>query len=686
MYRLIAATVMLAASLAGAASNACLENNSVAACFDPSTGLLVRLVNKLSGETVAIRERGFRIEAVEFSVSPENSGLQSCEKTSPDRMRCLYASGPRTVTHTYTLRNHFLEKTLTVQSPSAFGWKSVVPAIYDLRGAKLDVIRYPHQRMATYFGRARKGGIFLGLEKSFESSTLHNGVLSLSYPVSLKVGANQAIATEPVYLGVYKLAPGDQARPGLPLQSESDAMVAMTSALLGPPRHDLVPMACGWWSEMEHNTYKDQAAVEADLRSIDFLREVGIDWLSDNHPWGGETAMMNALKETEGYKPGPLVSGKYEYARKAGLKIVFWPTMNHTHPWWKAGQPFLLHKPEWLMFPGKQPREGEMLSGLRFKGSVYGNCIANRPFLDWINRLSLDGMATGYFPGWAMDGDFFGGGGYVIPVDCPHEDHDHLPGEATYACERALTGLIANVRKSHPDTFVFVCRPPMDMGVFYQKNIDAVFTIDEMAMPEALPGLSGQPANVMLGDKVRRWSRVRVHHHFFPHYIDQPQVFAGPKSMGKRYPDWPSEAIDYLMLSALSSSPNQLYYMPTKAGIPERDKQTIRKWLDWGRENVKYLMVRKDLPAWPEAGKVDGSAHIAGGRGLIFLFNPNAGSLAGAFRLDGRTLGLTNKGRYEIAQTYPLATGKRRFRYGEEVKWDVPARSAVVLEIARAAN
>jgi hypothetical protein len=35
------------------------------------------------------------------------------------------------------------------------------------------------------------------------------------------------------------------------LQAESDAMVAMTSVILGPPRFGLVPMACGWHSEME---------------------------------------------------------------------------------------------------------------------------------------------------------------------------------------------------------------------------------------------------------------------------------------------------------------------------------------------------------------------------------------------------------------------------------------------------
>ena len=81
-------------------------------------------------------------------------------------------------------------------------------------------------------------------------------------------------------------------------------MVAMTSAILGPPRHGLVPMACGWHCEMEQYTYADEKAVEADMQSLDFLAECGIDWLSDSHPWGGETEKMNALGAGDKYAPG----------------------------------------------------------------------------------------------------------------------------------------------------------------------------------------------------------------------------------------------------------------------------------------------------------------------------------------------------------------------------------------------
>ncbi len=332
------------------------------------------------------------------------------------------------------------------------------------------------------------------------------------------------------------------------------------------------------------------------------------------------------------------------------------------------------------MYPEKRTLQGMMLSGISFKQTVQGNCIANKPFRDWINRLSLDGMRTGYFSGWAMDGDFFGGGGVVTPVNSPREDHEHLLGDSTWACERALTELTANVRKFDPKTYIFMCRPAMDLGVFYQRNVDAVFTIDEMAKPEALPGLTNQPVNVMLGDRIRAWSRIRVHHHFFPHYVDQPQVFVGPKSMGKAGQDWPSEAIDYVMLSAISSSPNQLYYLPTKAGIPAQDKQVIRRWLDWGRKNVQYLMVRKDLPDWPQVGKVDGSAHILEDRGYVFLFNPNPMPLNGSFVLD-ESIGLTKGKRYRVSSVYPETVQQVTLARGRTVAWNVPSQGVAVLEV-----
>src|SRR6185437_2174586 len=104
----------------------------------------------------------------------------------------------------------------------------------------------------------------------------------------------------------------------------------------------------------------------------------------------------------------------------------------------------------------------------------------------------------------------------------------------------------------------------------------------------------------------------------------------------------------------------------------------IRKWLAWGRKNIEYLQVRKDLPQPPAAGKVDGSAHIAGNKGLVFLFNPNRDALTARFVLDEESIGLTSGARFGVVQSYPPAEMKQLLNLGAEVVWEIPPESSVV--------
>jgi hypothetical protein len=148
--------------------------------------------------------------------------------------------------------------------------------------------------------------------------------------------------------------------------------------------------------------------------------------------------------------------------------------------------------------------------------------------------------------------------------------------------------------------------------------------------------------------------------------------------------DHPALAALWLVLVlcwASHRAPNQLYYMPTKSGIPEEDKAEIRKWLDWGRKNVDYLKVRKDLPDWPAAGKVDGSAHIVGDQGLILLFNSGKAPLEGQFALTEESIGLAKKGTFLVTQEYPASDRQVRAAYGGKVPWPVPGETAAVLRL-----
>jgi hypothetical protein len=215
------------------------------------------------------------------------------------------------------------------------------------------------------------------------------------------------------------------------------------------------------------------------------------------------------------------------------------------------------------------------------------------------------------------------------------------------------------------------------LGVWSLRQLDACFTLLETGTGRS---------NLVAGDEIRTWSRVRVHHHFFPHYLDQPLVFPSRANRGEP-PNWPNGKLDYILLSALSSSPNQLYYLPTKTGIPEQDKAEIRNWLAWGHKNIELLQVRKDLPDWPQPGKVDGSAHIRGDRGLVFLFNPNRQPLTTSFILNERYIGLKNEGRFVVWQEYPPQVGRRvDAKHGASVEWSLPPESATVLGIEKTAS
>ena len=693
-----------------------LENGRLGLGFNRMTGTLVGLHNKLTKETYRIRGDEFSVEAQGSIVDQPRAGLVSL-KLERAALKACYSGGGMDIEVTYSLGpgHCFAEKRIVLTCDRDYAIEKVIVSQLSFSAAGLEIVcyRYPNfdriqahhpgskrppgtEPIRTYFGRTPKGGFFTGVELPFGDSCRKGPQISLSYAPSLKVKAGERLVCEPVYLGVYRRSTADgvglselnarragqKARASssggavspeqvavLPLPSESEAMVSMTSAILGPPRHGLVPMACGWHSEMEHHTYTSAAAVEGDMRSVDFLAECGIDWLSDSHPWDGETEKMNALVGDQKYAPGALVRKLLEHAQKRGVKIVMWPTMNNTHPWSPLGKPFRPDRPEWLRIPGPLSGRDKLVKNAK------GNCLANTPFFEWLTRINMEALATGYYRSWAMDGSFFGDGGWyttTISVDCLSDNHDHLKGDSNYGCERALNRLIERVRQRFPTMHIFTCRPPMDLGVWSLRNVDACFTLLEF---QGAPG-----SNVAAGDEIRTWSRVRVHHHFFPHYIDLPLLFPS-RANRNAAPNWPSGKLDYILLSALSCSPNQLYYMPTKTGIPDKDKAEIRKWLDWGRQNIDYLKVRKDLPDWPAAGKVDGSAHLINNRGFIFLFNPNTESLPGEFALTEQGIGLKALGAFKVIQDYPLSNRNLDSRYGQTVRWEVPGQTAVILRI-----
>jgi hypothetical protein len=689
-------SIVLSSCLASAQEAPHLENGQMGLSFDGKTGSLTAIENKLTAETYRVCGDMWDIDAVDFHATFADLKLLSVERQG-DSVMARYTGKRMTVEATYTLRgeNHFVEKQLTLTCDRSYGLKKVVVSHPTFIAPGLRIVDYRPLAICTFFGRTAKGGFFTGSEVPFDGSAVKGDEVILQYSPSLKVAARERVVCEPVFLGVYRRGRRDVEQTGLPLRSESDAMVAMTSTILGPPRFGLMPWVNGWCSEMHQTAYTrqalangevreldaagQQAALASDLRALEVIAECGIDGFGDSRPWGGVATRMSDLGPNDPYKPPPTNGEFLKRAEELGIKVCMFSTINNSHPWWK-GKAFRPDRPDWVLDAGASPpasaspwrkvKEGPWNAG--------GNCLAIREFASWLERMNLEIIAKSPYPAWGVDGDFFGGGGAVVPADCQSDKHDHLPGDSNYACQQALTDLMATIREHAPQTCITAARPPMDLGVWALRNVDACLTLNELG--------TGSD-NVAGGNQIRTWGRIRVQRHFFPHYIDLPQLF--PVAPGGPYPTpadkWPKGHFDYILLSALSTCPNQLFYLPLKTGFPGEDKAEIKKWLDWGRKNVEYLMVRRDLPDWPAADKVDGSAHVIGDRGLIFLFNPSQSALVGEFDLTEDSIGLRATGNFQVSQEYPTVDRKITSASGHTVRWEVPPTTAVVLRVLPAA-
>ena len=726
-------------SAAAVVAGPALENDALSLAFD-DRGRLVELRNKLTGESFAVAGDDLAIEGVGFTITADAATVEPVEREA-GALRVRGRSGDARWTTVWTLHpgRNYAEKSVTITFDRDCGLERVVLGRPAIRGPGQEIVAYRHpdpqwvldfmvvrhgvridrpansQPSTTFFGRTPQGGWFTGVEMAFDASRLEDDRITFAFAPHARMKAGREFACPPVYVGVVKRSPddarADEWRPATgaellgkaavprkggvphlteptvkagqsaaaapaavrPLPSESRAMVAMTSAILGPPRHGLKAMACAWHCQMDQDEYTTDEELEKDLKALEFIDSCGLDGVWESHPWGGDWRALAALREGERFAIGPRSRRFLERARELGLTVVLWPTMNTSHPWNPATKPFRLDKPEWIRGTDGEPLPGTGVSPAGFRRR-HANCLANEPFANWLRGVLFDDtLGTGLYQGWVMDGDFWGSPAFIdtiLPVTCLAEGHDHLPGDSNDACQRRLADIIAEVRRRHPGMYITMCRPPMDLGVWAMRHVDACFTLVESG---------GRDDNVSYADEVRTAARIRLHEHFFPHWLDMGLLFPSYGQPGPT-PPWPSAKIDYAMISALSCAPNLLLYLPARDGIPEADRLEIRKWLDWGRANEKYLMVRRDLFDWPGKGRVDGSAHVVDGKGIVFLFNGTEKELTGEVPLDG-SIGLDGAGRYTIVQEYPPADRKVTAQGGETVRWTVPPRTAVILRI-----
>jgi hypothetical protein len=352
-----------------------LENGCLAASFDNRTGALQLLANKLTGEVYRVRDDAFRIDATDWQVDFHDAKLASL-KTRPGALEMRYEHPRLRVEVTFTLgtEHHFIEKRLTLSGDQAYGLRRVIVSRPQFAADKLAIIvPYRYQHNVTYIGRTEVGGFFVGEEVPFDTSLLDGDSVTLSYRPGLKVKAGEEVQCEPAYFGVYRRsgrgarAKGLSISPSvegdllngsyhhLPLAEETEAMVAMVSAILGPPRHGptsvLSPLCCGGvpLGPMDEKWFESDQQRARIKQILDFAAECGIEWVQDYLPWGGEYNKVRRLAAGERREFNDWMRDLLAYTKRVGLKPIIWSTMTNVQPWSgpKTRPAFRPDKPEW---------------------------------------------------------------------------------------------------------------------------------------------------------------------------------------------------------------------------------------------------------------------------------------------------------------------------------------------------
>jgi len=151
--------------------------------------------------------------------------------------------------------------------------------------------------------------------------------------------------------------------------------------------------------------------------------------------------------------------------------------------------------------------------------------------------------------------------------------------------------------------------------------------------------------------------------------------------------DWDYLGWRYSLISsiAIAGWNNVINMIPARdssenAHFSSADQAWFRHWIAWADTNREYLRHTRPILGQPAIGKLDGTAALAGGRGYVFFFNPNARRLTA--RLTREELGLEAR-QFSLRELAPVeeGLGARDWGIGDTISIAVEGESYRVLAI-----
>jgi hypothetical protein len=718
-----------------------LENRHIAAQIDRKTGAVRSIRDKEQGVTYPFSGIGFEVTTEAGCVRSESAAEA---KPGKDGVELRFTAGGLEIGLFYSLgpEDRFIEKWLEIRSEDGRPCflKSVV--LEDLNTEAFTEIHFHDDQTIWHcpinlFLRGEKGGCFAGLEYPYwELKQKGKEGFTLGYKPNYQVAKGEVNVSEKYFLGVYRKEgihrisqgpyPGrgrslllhwgntglsQQFKDGkippevkdVPTETldwgEVWAMQAFMRRIqpddLQLPEDGYWVWQNGWWAGLfdpkpkildalkaagihdimtAHTWYGrgNHPNLEAYLYKmridpLGFPEDAAVAGLAGNNPAAGwhapQEVKLDAFKVgefTPDFKAPPAMQKFIDYGKKIGVHVSSFAV------------PGLLFeaRPQWRSLD-EQGKPSQYLFG---RGV---SCPACDDYMK--NALALHEAVFSQFQPrwWGWDGrwlsfwevpQFRSGPLGCGPDPCYAKNHGHSPGDNLYKEWKNIQSFLKAIRQRHPR----LC-----LETYYGLKRGEPWVLRYLNAADNYYETNGADMN-----RLQAWHN--QNDRFRPVYKNYAAIF------GDGMP-----AFQFNVISALSCTAYCQIGPGFKGLAHEANREFLKKWREWATCNYSYLKIKRDLFDCPGDSAIDGSAHIIGDRGFLFLFPggfdrkvEHAKILRASIPVC-RWLGLDEKpaALYRMREIYPReGTDLGVYRYGEEFLYDMPTDSPVILALEPAAS
>ena len=683
MGRILAtATIVLAslfstcAAVQGDAS-VLLGSESIRASINARTAGLVGVDNLTSAENHIITSDNCRLETDGGAFDLNTVGWKLASRSR--RSLCFVASvSGIEVRRVYTVypKEGYFDRTFSIKNngSSDIVVKRVIDA--NLKFAASFISTAYHSDNTTYansinvFLRNPKGTLCIGLKYPYFKADLANDHVSLAYEVNHRIKPGESLELPTMFCAAcnrvgHKVRKQiDTIKPRILTTTQEIMDLAEVQAMQRVVKDYVVqePLPApgyfiafdAYWGKNELAVKMGEKEVRAYMQLVDLVKMSRcIDILCPAGCWDGiqeygqPAAELDAIGDDAKFPMNSYVQTvlnkiKSEHMLVAGYCEGNAPSLNYRKD-----------KPEWKWQFGPDPS----------KRSVY-NCHANPAYEDWFYRLICNTIDTLGLSRWSWDTSWF-----LMPAVCFCTDHGHEPGDTSFDQYRCITNTIQRLRQRYPKMQMCSFWGLKEGNPWSLRGINSQENFYENGSPSKLP------SNLCVADDLRFQHWYNHNYRFLPTYTNMAQIYFGRDQ--KRHL--------YSLFSCLNASTHASLCDWTPFTTQEEADKVfgpMRTWKKWASDNIEYLKECIDLFGQPcRKDGIDGTAHVIGDRGFIFVFNPNADAHWGSIPLDEQ-IGLKKGSRYSLDEI-STGTNKRMGVYnkGGQFVFQIEPNSAILIQI-----